>query len=386
MLNNVAIIGAGLGGLATAIALHYRGIQAHVYEKARALRPIGAGLTLAPNGLSSLEASAPGIIAMLKQAGSETTTINLSTSDGQLVASNPLTLQERYGQPAINIRWSRLQETLAAFLPPHFLHLQHHCTHFEQDDTGVEICFEHGKTVHADLLIGADGINSTIRHILFNDGPPTYAGRISWRGVIAYSHPLLPANHTTVMTSIEEGKVLMLADAGAGYIFWSATVLSADNTRSENAATAKQRLLTTYAGWAEPVLHILEATPAEDIAERPICDRLPLGPWSKGRVTLLGDAAHPMAPALGQGANTAFEDAWELACFLARESSLDTALACYDYSRNPRVHIIQIRSAYQSNRAYDPDGQTFIQKELATAHANQEDFENWLYTYDPTTR
>jgi salicylate hydroxylase len=124
MLENklkVAIIGAGLGGLAVAIALHKRGINAQVYEKAQQLRPVGAGLSLFPNGLNTMEAIAPGIVETLKHAGSPTRMVNLRKNTGEIIMQNPQRLQEQYGHPMLQIRWSRLQEILTSRLPPEFI-------------------------------------------------------------------------------------------------------------------------------------------------------------------------------------------------------------------------------------------------------------------------
>jgi salicylate hydroxylase len=129
---------------------------------------------------------------------------------------------------------------------------------------------------------------------------------------------------------------------------------------------------------------MMEATPAEDIVERPICDRLPSTRWSHGRVTLLGDAAHAMVPALGQGANTAFEDAWELSECLAGTLDVEAALTRYDKSRTYRTQIIQARSALQGSRSYEADGETFLRGVIEQASATQSEFEDWLYKYDPS--
>ncbi len=160
VVEKVAIIGAGLGGLAVAIALRKQGIDAQVYEKAYSLRPVGAGLTLFPNGLNSLEAIAPGIVDSLKHAASQTRVTNFKKSTGEMIAQNSITLMEKYGQPMLNIRWSRLQEILAAALPSDVIHLKHRCIGFEQLDSGVKVSFDNGEIIQADLLIGADGIQA----------------------------------------------------------------------------------------------------------------------------------------------------------------------------------------------------------------------------------
>ena len=128
----VSIIGGGIGGLATAAALLNKGFRVQVYERAQALRPAGAGLTLLPNGLNSLAAIDPGIVEALKQAGSEVQCLTIKRSTGETIISNRVALTEKFGQPMLNIQWSRLQSILAEALPPGIIHLNHRCVGFEQ--------------------------------------------------------------------------------------------------------------------------------------------------------------------------------------------------------------------------------------------------------------
>lgn len=384
MVKKVAIVGAGLGGLTVAIALHKKGINAQVYEKASVLRPIGAGLSIVPNGLHSLEAIAPGITDLLKHAGSETRILTLKKSTGEIIAQKSVNLTNKYGQPMLQIRWSRLQEILASALPTENIHLNYRCIGFEQNDTEVKVYFDANKTVEAELLIGSDGLNSVVRQTMIADGEPRYAGRMSWRAILQYSHEMLHPDEVMSMTA-PDGKIFGLFDLGGGYIMWSAAALSpGEPIKPRSAADVKSYVQEKFANWAEPVQAIIQATNPEDIIERPICDRLPLLNWSQGRVTLLGDAAHPMTPLLGQGANTAFEDAWELAQFLDNAPSLAIALAMYQKSRQPRTQIIQIRNAVQANRAYQADSELYLRGMLEKAQVSEQEFEEWLYNYNPS--
>jgi salicylate hydroxylase len=340
-------------------------------------------LSLVPNGLNSLEAIAPGITEALKSAGSQTQMLNLKKSTGEIIGQKSVTLMEKYGQPMLQIRWSLLQEILAAKLPPSTIHLDHRCIGFEQNDKTVEICFEGGKTVQADLLIGADGLNSAVRQTLIGHGEPNYAGRMSWRAVLRYSHDLLFPNEVMSMIA-PDGKIFGFFDLGSGYVFWSAASLWPDEYVTQSAADIKYRVQEKFSDWAEPVQAIIQATNAEDIVERPICDRPPLQSWSQGRVTLLGDAAHPMVPLLGQGANTAFEDAWELCQYLCHTPNIEAALASYENSRKLRTQIIQLRNAVGAKRAYKADSETYLRGMMEQAQVSDIEFEEWLYNYEPS--
>lgn len=379
---NIAIIGGGIGGLATVIALLKKGFNVQVYERAQALRTIGAGLTLSPNGLNSLDAIQPGIVELLKRSGSQMNTLTLKRSTGEMIASKPITTLQNYGQPLLNIQWSRLQAILASVIPPDVIHLNHRCIGFEQHENSVEVYFEDGKTVQSDLLIGADGINSIVRQLLIGDDL-SYAGRMSWRAVIHYPHELLTSNTSTLIIA-PDGKNFLLVDVGGGYTFWSAGALLADDSVCQCATDAKARVAEIFAEWVDPVEAIIKATPADKIVERPIfCDRTPLKRWSEGKVTLLGDAAHPVVPSLGQGANTAFEDAYELAeCLVA--PSIEAALESYEHHRIPRTEAIYTRSANLGDNSYKPESETAFREMMKPSQMNQDEFQEWLYSYKPS--
>lgn len=378
---SISIIGGGIGGLAAAAALLKKGFEVKVYERAAALRPAGAGLILSPNGLNSLAAIDPKIVEALKQAGSEVHKLTMKRSSGEILLSRPMTMvAQQFGQPMLHIKWSRLQSALASALPSGIIHLNHRCVAIEQDQNSVKAHFENGDVAEADLLIGADGINSMVRQALVGDGAPIYAGRMSWRALIKFPHEELVPHCSTGLTG-PDGKNMMLFDMGEGCTCWSAGALMAEPSASEPNAV-KDLVLKTFAGWADPVEAIVQATPAADIVERPICDRPPLKRWSRGRSILLGDAAHPIVPSLGQGANITFEDAYEIAEFLSASPDMETAFQRYEASRIPRTEAIYARSASQGISSYKPDSATTLTQQLAGL--SETDFQLWLYGYRPT--
>lgn len=377
----VAIIGAGPGGLAAAIALQKQGFDVQVYEKAQEFRPAGTGLGLLPNGLNCLEAIEPGLVETLKHSGCPVRQAILKNTNGETIRTNPTSRYlEKYGQPLVTVWWWRLQQTLASRLPSDIIHLNHQCIGFEQNDSGVEIYFDNGKKVHADLLIGADGLKSAIRKNLIGDGEPRYLGSMCWRSVIKYNHELLNPDEMAFIKGNQQ--IMYLLNVGDGHICWITRKLSPDSSLSHSAAEVKSRVLNELAGWGEPLRAIVQATEAEKILEGPTCDRLPLTSWSQGRVTLLGDAAHPMAPALAQGANTSFEDAYELAHSLSHSSSIEEALCRYEKSRIQRTQVIQTRSASNEMRYYETDSEASSRQ--SSPQANNNEFQDWLCNYQPS--
>jgi salicylate hydroxylase len=300
-----------------------------------------------------------------------------------MILSQPVHFQQRFGQPMLNIRWSRLQEILAKNLSSQVLHLNHQCSGFEQSAEGVTVHFNGQPSIQADVLVGADGINSAVRQTLVGDGAPLYAGRLSWRAVIPFPFESLAPDQATLMTA-PNGQNCLLVDVGEGYLFWSLGALDSDGGLLGDSEAIKARVLEVFAGWAEPLPSIIEATPAELIVERRISDRYPLSRWSWGRVTLLGDAAHPVVPSLGQGANMAFEDACELAACFAKTNSVESAFCTYEARRIPRTEVIYTRSAMQGDQSYQPNSDTLLREVLEASRLNQTEFESWLYGYKST--
>lgn len=379
IVKNVAIIGAGPGGLATAIALRQQGINVQIYEKAQQFRPAGAGLGMMPNGFNSLEAIDPRLVKAIKNSGCCVTQSTLRNSLGEKIRSKSTdkSFLDKYGHSLVTVWWWNLQQILASFLPQEIIHLAHRCIDWQADRNGVEVYFENGLNARADLLIGADGIKSVVRSKLMKSEQPRYLGSFCWRSVVKCEQSFIEPNELVFIRGNKQ--FMYLLNLGDGHISWIARKSASEYRLSASAAETKACVLDEIADWAEPIKAIVEATEAERILEGPICDRLPLKTWSKGRVTLLGDAAHPMGPAMGQGANTAFEDACVLAHCLAHSSSIEAAFTNYEKERVERLEIIQTRSA-EGEKSYYQNNTSERQKP-----STSEDFKDWLYNYQPNT-
>ncbi len=175
---------------------------------------------------------------------------------------------------------------------------------------------------------------------------------------------------------------MYLLNVGDGYICWITRKLSPDCSLSQSATEVKSRVLNELAGWGESLRAMVDATEAEQIIEGSICDRPPLTSWSQNRVTLLGDAAHPMAPAMALVANTNFEDASELQACLSQSSSIEEALSSYEKRRIQRTQIIQSRSASAEMGYYKADSETSPRQ--SSPQASNNEFQDWLYNYKPS--
>ncbi|ABW27179.1 FAD-dependent oxidoreductase [Acaryochloris marina] len=386
-LNKVGIIGAGPAGLATAIALRKQGIEVHIYERATALRPIGAGVTLSPNGIRSLAAIDTDIVQQLQQQGSQLNRFRIRTAKGWPLLNQPVK-DDDYDQPFLAIRWFSLQEIMRAKLPPEILHLNHQLTHFEQTHQNVNLSFANGEMATVDLLIGADGIRSIVRKQLFDLEDPAYGGWMTWRGVQKYQHPLLPPHHTTIFA--KRGKSLILLDNGQGYVSWALEIPMPTIHRSQHPEAAKTRVLQELSKWHPTLQELVNLTDADTIVERPVCEPMILPQWSNGRVTLVGDAAHPMAPFLGQGTNTTFEDVWALSTYLSQQGNLANALKNYENNRIERAHTIQYRTMYSAAQMRNPFlrprwFKTSLGKVPDQAKVSEKAFSDWLYQYELTT-
>lgn len=331
-MKKIVIIGGGIGGLCTAIALQQHGFEVKVYEKVKKLGEVGAGLILWSNAVKVLRTL--GVADAVINAGSILKRSQIRSSGGAtLVNARMDEMQAKFGEPVVAIHRADLHEILIHALKSETLKLDMPCVKFEQDENKVSVYFENGESDSADVLIGADGIHSVIRRQMFPEIQLRYSGHTAWRGVVETENE---AALGLTSESWGVGARFGIVRVDESRIYWFATY----NQPMGEKATSEQRkskLLSLFNKWHNPIRHLLTATPADLILQNDICDIPPFTSWTQGRATLLGDAAHPTTPNMGQGACMAIESAYVLARSLKEEAGYGSALRRYEDERHKRT-------------------------------------------------
>jgi 2-polyprenyl-6-methoxyphenol hydroxylase-like FAD-dependent oxidoreductase len=326
----ILLAGAGPGGLTAALALLAAGFEVHCWERAPELRTDGAGISLQINAMRVL--AVLGVADELRARGAILETAEgTDDRDRAIQTMGFAVLAEKYGQWGIGIHRGELSRTLAAALPPDTVAFDRTVTDVESDDDGVTVHARDGSSIRVDALVGADGIHSAVRRAVFGDTPIRYAGYTCWRGIAPVVAPGGPTH------SIERwgaGRRFGSVPIGERTTYWFAT----ENAPADGSdgPDPKAECLERFRDFSPAVKTILEATPREAIIRNDIVDFAPLPTWTRGRVTLLGDAAHAMTPNLGQGACQAIEDAIVLAASI-REHGIVDGLPRYEAERRPRT-------------------------------------------------
>ncbi|OBF23857.1 FAD-dependent oxidoreductase [Mycobacterium sp. ACS4331] len=328
MAHDIAVIGAGIAGLATAAALQRRGHSVCVLEERADTSP-GAGISIWPNALAALDAI--GLGDAVRDAGGRVTAGAMRWRDGTwLRRPSAERIVKALGEPLVVVQRSALRDALTSALHPGTVRYEAPVTGLSSRGERVTVTVSGAATVEADAVVGADGIHSTVARHLNGPLPLRYAGYTAWRGVAEYVvDPDLAGE--TMGPGMEAGHVPL----GDDRTYWFATERRSEGHRSPQGERAY--LLDRFAGWADPVPAVLAATPPEAVLRNDLYDRDGARHWTRDNVALVGDAAHPMRPHLGQGGCQGLEDAAVLAHLVDTAPDLATAFARFEAFRKPRV-------------------------------------------------
>lgn len=327
----ILIAGGGIGGLTAGIALRRAGFEIRVFERASRIGEVGAGLTVQSNAVLSLRRL--GLDRDVIGSGQVLGAASVLRPAGRVISRADLAEVARAaGAPAVAIHRATLQRLLLDALGEDAVETGREVESYDARPDGVSVRFRDGGQAEGSLLIGADGIRSAVRARMLGDGEPLYSGYTCWRGVTRENGPAVEETSETW----GRGRRFGIVPIERGRLYWFATLNAPAGGRDE-PGRARAFLEEMFAPWHRPVAEVLAATPEDAILRNDILHRLPAPRWTEGRVALLGDAAHPMTPNLGQGACQAIEDAVILADCLASDFDPASALRKYELRRKTRA-------------------------------------------------
>jgi salicylate hydroxylase len=387
----VAVIGGGLGGLTAGIALLRAGFDVTVYEQAAALGEVGAGVQMSPNATRVFKAL--GLYDGIREIGFEPDAhVVRGWKTGDVVSRTPMkgVYEKRFGTGYFGFHRADLLALLEQHFPRERIRLGMRCEDVWTDGDRAVARFADGTRISADAVIGADGIHSVVRERLFGPAKPRFTGDICWRGLVPAEslQPGLIKPDMTVWLG-PHSNVAVYYIRGGRLVNWIASHASEDDWREESwrKQVPIDEPLAAYRDW-NPALR-------EMIANTSVCykwalhDRDPLPEWTQGRITLLGDSAHPMLPYLAQGACMAIEDGYALALALTRShGDVPAALRAYEAARRPRTARVQLaaRGRQRVNHLVSPLARlrrdlTYRIKRILKPGAHTYDID-WIYEHD----
>jgi 2-polyprenyl-6-methoxyphenol hydroxylase-like FAD-dependent oxidoreductase len=385
----IAVVGAGLGGLTAAVALQQAGFDVQVYEQAPELTEVGGGINMGPNAARVLYRLGLGD-ALDREAVRPLGTHQRRWQDGRTLQRAPLNprCEELYGAPHLTIHRADLLAIIASGFSPERLHLSHRLVGVDDQGDRVAARFANGARATADILVGADGINSMVRRALLGEEAPRFAGCVAYRGLVPTERLADLGLETGSQSWVGPGGHLVHYFVSRGrllnFVGWTEHDTWNREDWTDRATIA--RALAAFEGWHPQIARIIAA--ADTCFIWALFDREPLPRWSFGRVTLLGDACHPMYPFMGQGAAQAIEDGATLAaCLVAGGASEPIrALRRYEELRRPRVTRLQEMSRANKTRFHLADGPAQEARDTEWARAGDRSPEalRWLYGFDAT--
>lgn len=359
----VAIIGGGIGGASTAVALQKEGIHADVYEQVPVIAEVGAGIGLRPPTIQYFKNW--GIYEQIAKKSCQSEYMELLTGDGDVF------IKENWPVLTNNLeeRWARLihradlLDTLLEQLPSESIHLNHRCASIIHHENSAEVHFENGHTIEADLVIAADGIRSLIRSKLISADEPVYSGFHAYRTIVSKEDTFGMAFDDNILQIYVDDKVQVYLMPLQDRKQISVDITAPSSDDAWRPEVAKQEILNHLINFNQEIQLIVENLNIEDFTCRTLYDIEPLERWSFGCVTLVGDAAHAMLHNVGQGANQAIQDGGALAVALVESDTVSEALKKYEIRRKPITTKFQELS------------RIFPSEEAETAFPEKEHFE-----------
>jgi salicylate hydroxylase len=386
MQTQAAVIGGGIGGLGAALSLLHAGLDVHVYEQAHALREVGAGIQVSPNASRVLHGF--GLGDPLAKLGVRPFAFHLRRwDDGRTLVKTPLgdAVITACGFPHYQSHRADVLSMLINALPTERLHISHRLVALTDHGDRVEAVFENGERITVDVLVGADGIHSTVRQLLFGPATPHFTGCIAYRGLV----PTERIKHLNIEVNAQiwmgPGKHIVTYYVAGKRLLNFVGIIEQDSWTRESWTDRGdvKDLRAAFVDWDPNLRAIIETIDETFIWG--LFDRTPLACWSMGRVTLLGDACHPMLPFMAQGAAQALEDGVSLTACLAKISDVPAALRHYEKMRLPRTSRMQGMSAANKTRFHLPDGPAQKERDAKMATGGT-DYSikaiAWVYNYD----
>jgi salicylate hydroxylase len=385
-MTRIAIIGAGIGGLSAAVSLRQSGADVDIYEQAAELTEVGGGINMGPNACRVLFRL--GLGPKLDRVGVRPLTAHQRRwDDGRTLQKAPLNplCEQLYGAPHMTLHRRDLLDAIASGMAAERVHLGHRLAGFTDHGDHVEAWFENGARITIDVLVGADGIHSTVRAALFGEEAPVFAGCVAYRGLVPAERianlDLEPGNQSWVGPGGHFVHYFVSSARLLNFVGWTEHDVWNREDWTDQATIARAR--AAFTGWHPQIDRIISA--AETAFIWALFDRDPQPRWSVGRITLLGDACHPMYPFMGQGAAQAIEDGASLTAWLRVGDDVPDSLQRYERAGQPRVSRLQAMSRANKVRFHMPDGpeQQARDVEWARAGDRSPDALRWLYGYDP---
>jgi salicylate hydroxylase/6-hydroxynicotinate 3-monooxygenase len=348
---DIAIIGAGIGGLAAAALLSRAGHAVTVYEQAPRFARVGAGIQMAPNAVKVLRAL--GIEQRVRRiAFRSEVALSREWDSGEITSELELgqAVEERYGAPYLFLHRADLHAALESTVPHRAVHLDRKLVGVDENRSGVTLVFADGTRARADMVIGADGVHSRVREVLLGPDQPRYTGRVAYRTTYPAARlgdsRVTPAR--TKWWGPDRHMVIYYVTASLDELYFVTSVPESAEWMTEESWSAKgdlAQLRAAYAGFHPEVQAVIDACP--EVHKWALLERDPLPRWHTDRVVLLGDACHPMTPYMAQGAASALEDAVVLTRALEGHGAdgLHAAFAIYEATRKPRATAIQTGSS-----------------------------------------